>query len=46
MLVWPLILLPQVFVLAAVIRVHRFDPDLNSVQVYQPTDLNDASASG
>ena len=45
-LVWPLILLPQVFVLAAVIRVRRFDPNLNSVQFDLPKDPNDASASG
>ena len=46
LIVWTLILTPQFVVLAAFIRVHRFDPNLNSVQVYQPMDLNDASASG
>ena len=48
-IVWSLILTPQFVVLvalAAVIRVRRFDPNLNSVKFYQPTDLNDASASG
>ena len=46
MIVWTLIVTPQFVVLAAFIRVRRFDPTLNSVQVYQPMDLNDASASG
>ena len=46
LVVWTLVLTPQVVVLAAVIRVRRFDPNLNSLQFYQPTDLNDASASG
>ena len=48
-IVWSLILTPQLVVLvvlAAVIRVRRFDPNLNSVQFYLPMDANDASASG
>ena len=48
-IVWSLILTPQfvvLIVLAAVIRVRRFDPNLNSVQFDLPKDPNDASASG
>ena len=48
-IVWSHILILQLVilvVLAAVIRVRRFYPNLNSVQFYQPIDFNDASASG
>jgi len=42
LVVWTLVLTPQVVVLAAVIRVRRFDQNLNSLQFYS----NVASASG